>query len=290
MGVGQQAVAVKTLDVIALVGAAVAPDMDIVFLHRRHQHGAGHGAAQRRGVEVGSASGRDMEGAGLQRGQAFGGELAAAVDQARQFGAVLHRLARNLFVVGLVGLAEVGGVGVGQGALLLHPVQCGAGIEPAGESDADFLAGGNVLKNGRHGASASAEMADVVIRPVGRCHANLEARVAWNAELFSTGGAQPFGAAGQFVVASTADTFHGFGRTGIEGQGGGQHHTDALFAAVGQAEVVAHAAAVEVDVGLGRESDVEKGIGGHGLPGNEAADFRAGLSCRAGGRSGWSIS
>ena len=53
-----------------------------------------------------------MEGAALQRREAFGGELGAAVDQARLLGAVLERPARDVVVVGLVGLAEVGGVGV----------------------------------------------------------------------------------------------------------------------------------------------------------------------------------
>ena len=48
----------------------------------------------------------------------FGDELRAAVDQPRLLGAVLQRLARDLVVVGLVGLAEVGGVGVRDRALL----------------------------------------------------------------------------------------------------------------------------------------------------------------------------
>ena len=34
--IGQQAVAVEALDVVALVGAAVAPDVDAVFAHRHH--------------------------------------------------------------------------------------------------------------------------------------------------------------------------------------------------------------------------------------------------------------
>ena len=152
--VGEQAVAVEALDVVALVGAAVAPDVDVVFLHRRHQHGAGDGAAERRGVEVGDAGGGDVEGAALQRGDAFGGELRAAVDQARLLGAVLHGLARDLVVVGLVGLAEVGGVGVGDGALVAHPVQRGAGVEAAGKGDADLLAGGKVLEDGGHASES----------------------------------------------------------------------------------------------------------------------------------------
>jgi len=144
------AVAVEALDVVALVGAAVAPDVDVVFLHRGHEHGAGDGTTQRRGVEVGHTRGADVEGAALKRGNAFVRQLGAAVDQARFFGAVLHGLARDLVVVRLVGLAEVGGVGVGDCALLLHPQQGGGGVEAAGEGDADFLLRGKVLKNGGH--------------------------------------------------------------------------------------------------------------------------------------------
>ena len=148
--VREQAVAVEPLDVVALERAAVAPDVDVVFLHRDDEHRAGDGAADRRGVEVGHAGGRDVEGAALQRGEPFGHELAAAVDQARLFGAVLQRAARNVVVVGFVGLAEVRGVGVGDRALAPHPVKGGARVEPAGKRDADLLAGGNALKNGRH--------------------------------------------------------------------------------------------------------------------------------------------
>jgi hypothetical protein len=149
--VGQQAVAVEALDVVALEGAAIAPDVDVVLLHGGHQHGAGDGAADRGGVEVGDAGGRDVEGAALHRGNAFGGQLAAAVDQARLLGAVFHGLARDFVVVGLVGLAQVGGVGIGDGAFLAHPQQRGAGVQAAGEGDADLLLGGEVLENRGHG-------------------------------------------------------------------------------------------------------------------------------------------
>jgi hypothetical protein len=91
-----------------------------------------------------------VESAALQRREALGGELAAAVDEPRLLGAVEHGLARDLVVVGLVGLAEVGGVGVGNRSLLLHPVQCRAGVEAAGEGDADLLAGGKMLEDGGH--------------------------------------------------------------------------------------------------------------------------------------------
>ena len=146
--VGEQPVAVEALDVVALVGAAVAPDVDVVFLHRRDQQRAGHGATDRRGVEVGESRGRDVERAALQGHDALGDQLRAAVDQARLLGAVEQRLARDLVVVRLVGLAEVGGVRARDRALLAHPEQGGTGVEPAGKGDADSLADGQALKNG----------------------------------------------------------------------------------------------------------------------------------------------
>ena len=83
---------------------------------------------------------RDVEGAGLQRCDAFADERAAAVDQAGLFGAVFESRARNRVVVGFVGLAEVRRIGVGERPLLLHPVQSSGGVEPAGEGNAYLLA------------------------------------------------------------------------------------------------------------------------------------------------------
>ena len=80
----------------------------------------------------------------------FGDELRAAVDEARLLGAVLQRAARDLVVVGFVGLAEIRGVGVGNRALRAHPVKRRAGVEAAGKRDADLLARGNALQNVRH--------------------------------------------------------------------------------------------------------------------------------------------
>ena len=57
IGVDQQAVAIEALDVVAFEGGPVAPDVDVVLLHRRDQHGAGDGAADGGGVEVGDAGG-----------------------------------------------------------------------------------------------------------------------------------------------------------------------------------------------------------------------------------------
>ena len=91
--------------------------------------------------------------AALQRREPFGDELAAAVDQPRLLGAVLERAARDVVVVGLVGLTEIRGVGVRDRALGAHPVQRGARVEAAGKRDADLLAGRKTLKNCAHGFS-----------------------------------------------------------------------------------------------------------------------------------------
>ena len=150
VGVGEQAVAVEPLDVVALERAAVAPDVDVVFLHGDDEHRAGDGAAERRRVEVGDAGRRDVKGAALQRREPFGDELGAAVDEPRLLGAVLQRPARDVVVVGLVGLSEVRGVRVRDRALCAHPVERGARVESARERDADLLAGGDALENIGH--------------------------------------------------------------------------------------------------------------------------------------------
>ncbi len=124
--------------------------MDIVLLHCSHQHSPGDSAADRSGVEVRNSSRRDVEGAGLQRGDAFANERAAAINEAGLFGAVFEGLARNLVVVGFVGLPQVGCVGVRDGALQPHPVQGGGGVKPAGKSNTDFLADGQGFENYSH--------------------------------------------------------------------------------------------------------------------------------------------
>ena len=149
--VGDEAVAVEALDVVALEGAAVAPDVDLVLLHGHHQHRAGDGAPEGRGVEVRDPASGNVERAALDRGDALGHELRAALDQHRLLGPVLLRLARNLAIVRFVGLAEVGGVGVGDRTLLAHPRERGTRVESAGEGDADLFAGGQGLQDRGHG-------------------------------------------------------------------------------------------------------------------------------------------
>ena len=144
--VGQQAIAVETFDVVALEGAAVAPDVDVVFLHRDHQHGARDRAPDRRGVEVMHARRRDVERARLQCRDALRHQLLAAIDQPRFLRAVLQRAPRDLIVIRLVGLAEIRRIGIGDGALGAHPVDGGARVESAGEREPYFFARGQLLK------------------------------------------------------------------------------------------------------------------------------------------------
>ena len=95
VGVGQQAVAVEPLDVVALERRAVAPDVDAVLVHGADQHGAGDRAAERRGVEVGAAAGADVEGAAGERGEPLLDQRVPAVDGAGDLGAVLQRRGRG---------------------------------------------------------------------------------------------------------------------------------------------------------------------------------------------------
>ena len=151
--VREQAVAIEPLDVVALVRAAVAPDVHVVVLHREDEHRAGDGAADGRRVEVGHAGGGDVEGAALKRREPLGHELRAAVDEPGLLSAVLERLAGDVVVVGFVRLSQVGGVGKRDRALRAHPVKGGARIEAARERDADSLADGNMLEDGCHAIS-----------------------------------------------------------------------------------------------------------------------------------------
>ncbi len=129
--IDQQAVAVETLDIVTLEGTAVTPDINLVFAHGGHQHGAGYCTSERCGVEVSDACRGDVESAALQGGDTFGHQLFAAIDQARQFSTVGFGFFRDGVVVRLVRLAQVGCVGVRNRTFLAHPVQRSAGIEAA---------------------------------------------------------------------------------------------------------------------------------------------------------------
>ena len=146
-GVGQQAVAVEPLDVVALEGGAVAPDLHVVLEHRAHQQGAGHGPAQRGGVEVGAATGPDVERPAGQGGQTLLHQGRPAVDQPGHLGTVRAGPPGHRGDVRLVVLPDVSGVGAGHGALLAHPRDRYRGVEAAGEGDPDAFAD---RKRGEH--------------------------------------------------------------------------------------------------------------------------------------------
>src|SRR5262249_7115710 len=99
--------------------------------------------------EVRHAGRRDVKSAALKRREAFEDQLTPAIDEPRLLRAVELGASRDVVVVGLVRLSEVGGIRVRNRAALSHPVERRAGVESAGERDADLLAGRERLKNGR---------------------------------------------------------------------------------------------------------------------------------------------
>ncbi len=151
--VREQAVAEEALDVVALVGRPVAPDVDAVLAHRVHEHRPRDGAAERRRVEVRLAAARDVEGAALQRHEPLVDELLAAVDELGRLGAVVERALADARDVRLVVLTEVGGEGVGDPALLTDPGDRDGRVETAGEGDADPFADGERLQDAAHSGS-----------------------------------------------------------------------------------------------------------------------------------------
>jgi len=129
LGIGEDAVAIEALDVVALVRAAVAEDVHVVGVHRAHDRGRSHRAAQRRGVEVLLARGRQMERATLQRDDALARHRFAAIDQARAHRAMAQRDRRDVGRVLLIGLREVRGIRIDLHAVAAHPRYGGARIE-----------------------------------------------------------------------------------------------------------------------------------------------------------------
>src|SRR5262249_32713775 len=139
-GVREQPVAEEALDVVALVGRAVTPDLDTVLAHGAYEQRARDRATEGRGVEVAPPCGLDVEGAALERRQAFARERVFAVDEESLLRAVLLGLARKGRDVRLVVLAQVGRERIRHGTLLAHPRDCAASVEAAGEGESDTLA------------------------------------------------------------------------------------------------------------------------------------------------------
>ncbi len=140
--VDEQPVAIETLDVVAFVGAAVAPHVDPVVVHRLHEQRPGDGAPEWRRVEVRAARGGDVERAALEGDQALVHQLLAAIDEAGLLGAVLACPLGHRVELRLVVLAEIGRVGERDRALVAHPGHRRRRVETAGEGDADPLSDG----------------------------------------------------------------------------------------------------------------------------------------------------
>jgi hypothetical protein len=81
-----------------------------------------------------------VEGAAGQGHQTLLDELATAVDGPREVRAVLQGAVGHAGDVGLVVLADVGGVGARDGTAVAHPGDGDGRVQAAGERDADALA------------------------------------------------------------------------------------------------------------------------------------------------------
>src|SRR5262249_56035064 len=86
-------------------------------------------------------------------GNALVEKLGAGIHEPGLFRTEFERLARYGIVVGLVRLAEIRSVSKGASAFLLHPQQRCAGVEAAGEGDADFFALGQAFQDRTHQTS-----------------------------------------------------------------------------------------------------------------------------------------
>ena len=146
--VGQETVAVEAFNIVTFIRAAVAPDVDAVFLHRSDQPRAGHGAAKRSRVVINTASSGDVESVALDSGNTFTHQLGTTIHQACTFSAKSESFLRNGSIIAFVGLTEISGISIRACAFLLHPQQSGGRIQPAGKSDADFFTDGQVLQDG----------------------------------------------------------------------------------------------------------------------------------------------
>src|SRR5207249_2825440 len=102
------------------------------------------------GVEVRQPGGGDVERAALEGGEALRYEPLAAVDQPRFLRPIGQRATRDVVVVGFVRLAEVGGIGVGDGTLFTHPADGGAGVQAAREGNANLFPFGDAIQDLAH--------------------------------------------------------------------------------------------------------------------------------------------
>ena len=89
-----------------------------------------------------------MKSAALQSAaKSFANQLFPAIDEPRNLRSIFQRAARDVVVIRLVRLAEIGGVAVRDRPLLTHPMNSRARVEPPGESDADSFADRQRLKD-----------------------------------------------------------------------------------------------------------------------------------------------
>ncbi len=91
-------------------------------------------------------------------------------------------------------------------------------------------------------------MADVVIRLAA---ANIESTVSRHAELLTRAALDPRLRARELVFTRASHAFHDLGSARVKHQAAGQNHASGFFRTIRQGKAVAHAFAIEIDVGGG---------------------------------------
>ena len=69
--VGKKSIAIEALDVVALISAAIAPDLNALLAHGAHQQSACYDSAQGSGVEINLATRSNVKSAAGDCGEAF---------------------------------------------------------------------------------------------------------------------------------------------------------------------------------------------------------------------------
>lgn len=153
--VRQDAITIETLDVISLVGAAIAEDVNAVFAHRANDGSGGHGPANRRGIEVLLAATAEMEGAALNGYQSLPRHGFPTVDQPCLDGAVSFGHRDDGCRIVLIGLSEICGITVDLDTLPREPSDSAPRVESTRKCDAHLGSrGGQTAINTTHGERA----------------------------------------------------------------------------------------------------------------------------------------
>src|SRR5690606_14499151 len=105
-----------------------------------YQHGSGNSTAKRSGVEIGLATGANVEGAAGQSSQAFFYQGCLGVYKPGNLSTILFGAAWHRSNIGFVILTDIRGVGASDCTFLAHPRYSDGGVQATRESNTYFFA------------------------------------------------------------------------------------------------------------------------------------------------------